>query len=398
MGGVVSGIGDFVGDVVGGVGGIASGVAGAIPGIGPYVGPIVGGITGGPVGFATSLGSNALQGNYGGGGGGGSSGSSNVPKYAQPSYNYGNQTYQYGNNPVDASKYFITGDKGVYNLMPALGQISPKTIPSSHGIYNDRFANSVANKSYYTPYEAYTDLSAQMAKDPKALAAFQTAYQPTTPTDKGLSPYVDFGMSGSIGEGSTFADLAKYASTNQNPFYIPYQGVGGKTSAFIPPHVLEAQKKAEAKARFEAMSPEKQQQVIAQRQADMAKFMSKIDPNSNIRNAIAGYMQNRGETTPERQQQIINQREANKANVTPTPVRPTTPAPVRPRDNRSNDNTPRDNRPRDNRPRDNRPTPVAPTTPTPVAPTPVTPPSYPGIISTPFRMAQGGIAMLRRPQ
>jgi len=392
MGGVVSG----VGDLIGGVGGAIGGIANSIPGIGPYIGPVVGGITGGPVGFATSLAGNALQGKYSSGGGGG--GGSNVPMYAKPEYNYGNQTYQYGNNPVDASKYFITGDKGVYNLMPALGQINPKTLDSSAPIYNDRFANSVANKSYYTPYEAYNELSAQMAKDPKALAAFQAAYKPTTPTDKGLSPYVDFGMSGSIGEGSTFADLAKYASTNQNPFYIPYQGVGGKTATFTPAHVLEAQKKAEAKARFDAMSPEKQQQVIAQRQADMAKLMNKIDPNSNIRNAIAGYMQNRGKTTPERQQQIINQREANKANVTPTPVRPTTPAPVRPRDNRRADEESRDEESSDNRPRNNRPTPVAPTptTPTPVAPTPVAPPSYPGITSTPFRMAQGGIATLRR--
>jgi hypothetical protein len=268
-------MGGVVGDLIGGVGGAIGGVANAIPGIGPYVGPIVGGITGGPVGFASSLAGNALSGSYSGGGGGGS----NVPKYAKPDYNYGNQTYQYGSNPVDTSKYFVTGDKGVYNLMPALGQISPKTLPTSHPIYSDRFANSVANKSYYTPYEAYTDLSKQMANDPKALAAFQSMYQPTTPTDKGLSPYVDFGMSGSIGEGSTFADLAKYASTNQNPFYIPYQGVGGKTSAFIPPHVLEAQKKAEAKARFEAMSPEKRQQVIAQRQAFMDNLVNRVMGN-----------------------------------------------------------------------------------------------------------------------
>ena len=270
-------MGGVVGDLIGGVGGAIGGVANAIPGIGPYVGPIVGGITGGPVGFASSLAGNALSGSYSGGGGGG--GGSNVPKYAKPDYNYGNQTYQYGSNPVDTSKYFVTGDKGVYNLMPALGQISPKTLPTSHPIYSDRFANSVANKSYYTPYEAYTDLSKQMANDPKALAAFQSMYQPTTPTDKGLSPYVDFGMSGSIGEGSTFADLAKYASTNQNPFYIPYQGVGGKTSAFIPPHVLEAQKKAEAKARFEAMSPEKRQQVIAQRQAFMDNLVNRVMGN-----------------------------------------------------------------------------------------------------------------------
>jgi len=359
MGGAVKGIGN----AIGGVGGAIGGIANSIPGIGPYIGPVVGGITGGPVGFATSLAGNALQGNYGGGG---SSGSSNVPKYAQPSYNYGNQTYQYGSNPVDASKYFITGDKGVYNLMPALGQIDAGQDPS-----RAPFGVPTLGPNYnpYTPYEAYTDLSAQMANDPKALAAFQSMYKPTDYADSSKKQYVDFGMSGSIGGGSTFADLAKYASTNQNPFYIPYQGVGGKTSAFIPAQVLEAQKKAEAKARFEAMSPERQQEVIAQRQADYAKLMNRIDPNYNLRN----FVQNGGKITPEQQQQIINQREAIRANVTPTPV---TPTPLRPRHKIRNDERARDEERNDKRPRDNRPTPVTPTTPTP--------------------FVQGGIATLRR--
>ena len=390
MGGAVSG----VGDLIGGVGGAIGGIANQIPVIGPYVGPVATGALLGPAAGFKSLAFNAATGQYGGGGGG-SSGSAQAPRYAEPNYNYGANSYQMGSSPVDTSKYFITGDKGVYNLMPALGQINPKTLAASAPMYNDTWMSS-GYKDAFTPYKAYEELSAQMAKDPKALAAFQAMYQPTTPANKNLLPYVDFGLGSSIGNNATYGDIAKYASTSQNPFYVPYSGAGKDLSTFTPASVLEAQKKAEAKARFDAMSPEKQQQVIAQRQADMAKLMNKIDPNSNIRNAIAGYMQNRGETTPERQQQIINQREANKANVTPTPVRPTTPAPVRPRDNRSNDNTPSDNIPRDNRPRDNRPTPVAPTTPTPVAPTPVAPPSYPGIISTPFRMAQGGITTLRR--
>ena len=289
MGGAV----DVVSDVIGGVKGIAGGVANSIPVIGPYVGPVVSGALLGPAAGIKSLAFNAATGQYSGGGGG-SSGDYSVPKYAEPTYSYGANTYQMGSSPVDTSKYFITGDKGVYNLLPALGQIDAKTLPSSHPIYSDRFANSVSNKSYYTPYEAYNDLSAQMKNDPKALAAFQSMYQPTTPTDKGLSPYVDFGLGSSIGNNATYGDIASYASTNQNPFYIPYKGVGGKISTFTPPEVLAAQQKAEAKARFEAMSPEKQQQVIAQRQADYAKLMNRIDPNSNIRN----YMQNRGNNTP----------------------------------------------------------------------------------------------------
>jgi hypothetical protein len=296
MGGIVSGIGDFVGDAIGGVGGVIGGVTNQIPVIGPYVGPLVTGALVNPAAGFKSLAFNAATGQYGGGGGGGSSGSASAPKYAQPNYNYGANTYQMGNSPVDASKYMISGDKGVYNLLPALGQISPKTLAASAPMYSDRMASSAAAKTYYTPYEAYNDLSAQMAKDPKALAAFQSMYNPTTPPMSGLNPYVDFGLGTSIGNNATYADIAKYASTNQNPFYVPYNASGGKLSTFTPPHVLEAQKKAEAKARFEAMSPEKQQQVIAERKAAMDKLLNRIDPNNTIRTVMQNHIESRRNT------------------------------------------------------------------------------------------------------
>jgi len=294
MGGVVSGIGDFAGDVIGGVGGAIGSVANQIPVVGPYVGPVISGVAGGGFpAFASSLAFNAATGKYGSGGGG-SSGSASAPKYAQPTYNYGANSYQMGNNPVDTSKYFITGDKGVYNLLPALGQISPKTLSSSAPIYNDAWANGVANKTYYTPYEAYNDLSAQMAKDPKALAAFQSMYKPTTPASKGVSPYVDFGLGSSIGNNATYGNIANYASTNQNPFYVPFNATGGKTATFTPPHVLEAQKRAEAKARFERLSPEKQQERLAERRTVMNNLINRVDPTSTIRNVI----QNRANNGP----------------------------------------------------------------------------------------------------
>jgi len=262
MGGVVSGIGDFVGDVVGGVGGIASGVAGAIPGIGPYVGPIVGGITGGPVGFATSLGSNALQGNYGGGGGGGGGGGS-TPTYAQPGFNYGNQTYQYRDSPLDVSKYFVTGDRGVYNLMPALGQINTGTnkmggqLRMNYDPNEPKFNKDIVAANAYTPYEAYQDIQSQMANDPKALAAFNKSYQPTSvlrsPNDPNapisqfqknnpnpLGQYVGFGMDDTISGtrpklGLTYDQIAKYAAENKNPFFMPYETTqGATTSGFTP--------------------------------------------------------------------------------------------------------------------------------------------------------------------
>ena len=297
MGGVVSSIGNAVGDVVGGVGGAIGGVANSIPVIGPFVGPAVTGALLGPAAGIKSLAFNAATGQYSGkGGGGGSSGGVSVPRYAEPNYNYGANTYQMNNSPIDTSKYFITGDKGVYNLMPALGQINPKTIPSSHGIYNDPFANSVANKSYYTPYEAYNDLSAQMANDPKALAAFQAMYKPTTPTAKGVSPYVDFGLGTSVGNNATYADIAKYASTNQNPFYVPFSGSGGKTSIFTTPEMLAAQKKAEEKARFDRLSPERQQEILAQRKTAMTNLINRIDPDNTIRTAMQNHIESRRNT------------------------------------------------------------------------------------------------------
>jgi hypothetical protein len=300
MGGVVKSIGN----AIGGIGGAVGSVANAIPGIGPYVGPVIGGITGGPVGFASSLAGNALSGNYGGGGGGGGSGGG-APTYAKPNYNYGNQTYQYGDKPVDASKYFITGDKGVYNLMPALGQINPKALDASNPMYSDAWSNSISNRTYYTPYEAYTDLSKQMANDPKALAAFQAAYKPTTPTKSGVSPYVDFGMSGSIGEGSTFADLAKYASTNQNPYYIPYESFGGSPSAFertLNSHELLQQRQAANRARYATMTPEQ----IAQEKT--VKAEERAERMAQIKNGL--YQSNRFRQLPPADREAIMEQRA----------------------------------------------------------------------------------------
>lgn len=270
MGGAV----DAVGDLVGGVGGVVSGVTNNIPVIGPYVGPVVGGITGGPLGFATSLAGNALQGSYGSSGGGG--GGSSTPMYAQPNINYGNNTYSYGDSKVNASPYFITGDKGVYNLLPALGQInagqnSMKYFPSSFGgnptRATERF-NSIGAKGAYTPYEAYQDIQAQMANDPKALAAFNKAYSPTTfnaPTMSLLGGYnlpigqpnptsplgqfyantpnpygnqfVNFGLNSPIKNQPDlrFNELAKYAVENKNPFFLPFETTQGATPlAFTP--------------------------------------------------------------------------------------------------------------------------------------------------------------------
>jgi hypothetical protein len=275
MGGAV----DAVSDVIGGVGGAIGGVTNQIPVIGPYVGPLVTGALLGPAAGVKSLAFNAATGQYKGGGGG-SSGGSSAPQYAQPSYNYGANSYQMGNNPLDTSKYFITGDKGVYNLLPALGQITPKTLQPSSLMYGSSNATNQFNKSYFTPYEAYQELSGQMQNDPKALAAFQAMYQPTTPTSKGISPYVDFGLGSSIGNNATYGDIASYASTNQNPFYVPYKGTaggGGKISTFTaPPSYYEARQQSQQQ-KLQAMTPE--QQAVRQQALVSGNYAPLISSN-----------------------------------------------------------------------------------------------------------------------
>lgn len=243
---------------------IASSVAGAIPGVGPILGPVVGGITGGPVGFATSLAGQALQGNYGGGGGGGSSGGSSVPTYgttdasgnlvpATPGFNYGANTYTYGNQPYDASKYFVTGNKGVYNILPELGNLySPEAQAaqgtSSYNAYQniygkmagDPLAQANLQKTFApnmlsvapqqaggykpigdfnpatTPYAgARSDLPSYLAEDIKsAYGEYMPQAQSSNASYLPIQ-YADFGF----GSGDQTYELAKYAAQNKNPFF-----------------------------------------------------------------------------------------------------------------------------------------------------------------------------------
>jgi len=271
-----------VGDLVGGVGGAIGGITNNIPVIGPYVGPAVTGALLGPAAGVKSLAFNAAAGQYKGGGGG-SSGSASAPQYAQPSYNYGANSYQMGNNPLDTSKYFITGDRGVYNLLPALGQITPKTLQPSSLMYGSSSASDQFNKSYFTPYEAYQELSAQMQNDPKALAAFQAMYQPTTPTSKGISPFVDFGLGSSIGNNATYGDIASYASTNQNPFYVPFKGTAGrgtKMSTFTAPTPYYEARKQNQQAKQQAINAMTPEQQAAGRQKSADWLRQFIRPSS----------------------------------------------------------------------------------------------------------------------
>jgi hypothetical protein len=393
MGGVVSGIGN----AIGGIGGIASGVAGAIPGIGPIAGPIVGGLTGGPLGFASSLASQAIQGNYGGGGGGGGT-TSTTPMYAQPNINYGNNTYQYGTTPIDASKYFITGDRGVYNLLPAFGQVNAG---NRANMYNPLGSNSLGRQGAYTSSEAYNDILAQMANDPKALSAFKAAYTPTAfstqnkygdisrfapeglkhgfegykPSFEGLKQgfegfnrvrqmtpfdyanyyktnpnpqqYVDYGLKANVpGQNAlSYSQLAKYAVQNKNPFFLPYQTTQGATAMGFTPSA-----------------------------SALAKDQAYYDYQNNLKKAVSSYYYPSKPVTPT----PVTPGPITPGPITPGPVTPTpiTPGPVTPTPITPGPITP------------------GPVTPTPVTPTPVTPtPVRPGNFTA---MNRGGLASLRR--
>jgi hypothetical protein len=251
MGGAVSAIGD----VVGGVGGIASGVAGSIPGVGKIAGPIVGGITGGPLGFASSLASQAIQGNYGGGGGGGggaptygstnpgAAGSGTTTPFYSPTYNYGANSYTVDNNPYDTSKYFIQGNKGTYNVLPQLADlygnqgVQQRAGAPSANIYNDIIGQFSQNQDTLAQQNFQKNFGLQTynpnVSNPTTLASdfnapdylksdIQNALGEYYPGGKGPGTvpvnYADFGFK----SGDTLQKIANYAKTQNNPFFMPY--------------------------------------------------------------------------------------------------------------------------------------------------------------------------------
>jgi hypothetical protein len=208
--------------------------------------------------------------NSGGGGGGG--GGSPAPTYAQPNINYGKNSYAFGDTKLNASPYFISGDKGVYNLLPALGQINAGSnqmqyFPNQRNMDRpDRGFNKIGAQGSYTPYEAHQDILAQMANDPTALAAYNKAYSASpisTPNIKlpgghnipfgpsATSPlgqfyantpnpygqHVNYGLNKQI-PGQTdlsYNKLANYAAENKNPFFLPYETTQGATPLGFTP-------------------------------------------------------------------------------------------------------------------------------------------------------------------
>lgn len=188
----------------GGIGGMIGSAVGSLGGVGKVIGPAIQlGSGANPLGvFGASLASEVIGNSLSGGGGGSGSNTGVTPGqnnmqnvYAQPGYNYGANTYNINKAPVDASKYFITGDKGVYNLLP---QLAP--------LYGDQATNRLPGTSSYNVYQ---NIYNKMAGDTKAQQALASAFGPQTFTPtagpyRGLnsitSPYIQSDLRRSINE------------------------------------------------------------------------------------------------------------------------------------------------------------------------------------------------------
>ena len=271
---------------------IISSAVNQIPVVGPIAGPIASAVLAPPgFGLAAGLSSaalNAATGAYSGGGGGGGGGGSSVPTYGTttpsgalatptPEFNYGANTYTYGGNPYDASKYFVKGNRGVYNVLPELGNMYSPEAQGAQGtssfnayqnIYNKMEGDPLAQQSFqkafapnmlnvnpvnntYAPigdFSAPQNLPSYLQEDIKSAYG---EYQPQAQSSEaGYLPiqYADFGF----GSGDKTYELAKFAREQQNPFFQafdkPYtpQPTVAPTQAPSPYQPVESQQRGPA--------------------------------------------------------------------------------------------------------------------------------------------------------
>jgi len=260
MGGAVSSVGKIIS--------APANIAGSIPIIGPIAGPAISIATGDYLGAAKQVGFNAAMGNYSGGGGGGGGGSSGgVPTYgttdasgnivAPPAgFNYGANTYTYDGNPYDASKYFVQGNKGVYNVLPELGNLySPETqtqqgtssFNTYQNIYGKMAGDPLAQANLQKTFAPnMLSVSPQQAGGYKPIGDFNPATTPYAGGRADLPSYLAEDIKSAYGEympqaqssGASYlpiqyADfgfgsedqaykLAQYAAQNKNPFFQPF--------------------------------------------------------------------------------------------------------------------------------------------------------------------------------
>jgi hypothetical protein len=258
MGGAVSSVGKIIS--------APANIINSIPVVGPIAGPAFSIATGDYLGAAGQIAGNAAMGSYSGGGGGGGS-SGGVPTYgstdasgnlvpATPGFNYGANTYTYGGNPYDASKYFVQGNKGVYNVLPELGNMYSPEAQGAQGtsgfnayqnIYGkmagDELAQANLQRSFNpgmlsvspeqaggykpigdfnpatTPYAGgRADLPSYLQEDIKsAYGEYQPQAQSSNASYLPIQ-YADFGF----GKDDQAYQLAQYAQQNKNPFFQPF--------------------------------------------------------------------------------------------------------------------------------------------------------------------------------
>lgn len=146
---------------------LAGSAVGSLGGVGSVLGPalqLAGGAS--PLGvFGSSLAGEVLKGYTKSGGSADKPifvDAAGKPIYAQRGYDYGANTYRVSNNPFNASNYFISGDKGVYNLLPMLG-----------GLYGDE---DYERKLGTSSYNIYNDIYGRMADDAAAQKLFSQRF------------------------------------------------------------------------------------------------------------------------------------------------------------------------------------------------------------------------------
>jgi hypothetical protein len=214
---------------------------------------------------------NAATGGFGGGGGGGGgsstgttpatpgAGGTTTPTYAAPGFNYGANTYTYGDKPYDASKYFVEGNKGIYNLLPQLGglygdtSVQQRAGAPSANLYNDILTNIRMNQdtlaeqnftknfglqTYNPNVSTPTTLNKDFTAPNYVQSDIQNALGEYYPGGKGSGTvpvnYADFGF----GADDTVTKLAQYAKTQKNPFFVPYSSTDVRPDTTGPQPIM----------------------------------------------------------------------------------------------------------------------------------------------------------------
>ncbi len=254
LGNIGGALGNVVGSAIKPMNAIGSAV-GSLGGAGSILGPAIQ-LAGGanPLGvFGASLGSQVLNDLRKSGG------SADRPNfidatgnmiYADPSFDYGKNTYAARGKPLDTSRYFISGERGMYNLLPKLGDIYLDS-PVAKNLAPQKFFQNPANAKYrLSDYDragqAYNSIFNAMADDAKAQTEFSSRFGPKTFTynpnvqKPNLPPFIE----------NNPARLQQYLNNPRNAGikqqYEAYQAASGANiPSYLQGDIRQLTKKAE---------------------------------------------------------------------------------------------------------------------------------------------------------